>query len=72
MSVPKTTKAWTIHGQNDFDSLKFNSAFPVPEISDYEVLVKFHAASLNYRDLIIPKGREANCGLKMRSWLTSK
>ncbi|PSS16685.1 hypothetical protein M430DRAFT_67027 [Amorphotheca resinae ATCC 22711] len=57
MSVPKTTKAWTIHGQNDFDSLKFNSAFPVPEISDYEVLVKFHAASLNYRDLIIPKGK---------------
>jgi NADPH:quinone reductase-like Zn-dependent oxidoreductase len=55
-SIPKTTKVWTINGKNGFDSLKL-SEVPVPEISDYEVLVKFHAASLNYRDLIIPKGK---------------
>jgi NADPH:quinone reductase-like Zn-dependent oxidoreductase len=55
MSVPKTTKAWTIEGQNGFDSLKFNQQAPVSPPGDYEVLVKFHAASLNYRDLIIPK-----------------
>ncbi|TVY52841.1 Zinc-type alcohol dehydrogenase-like protein [Lachnellula cervina] len=56
-SIPKTTKAWTVHGTNGFDSLKFNESVPIPEVSDYEVLVKFHAASLNYRDIIIPKGK---------------
>jgi NADPH:quinone reductase-like Zn-dependent oxidoreductase len=55
-SVPETMKAWTIEGKSGFDSLTFNPKVPVPEPSDYEVLVKFHAASLNYRDLIIPKG----------------
>jgi NADPH:quinone reductase-like Zn-dependent oxidoreductase len=55
-SIPKTTKAWTVNGKNGFDSLKL-SEVPVPEVSDHEVLVKFHAASLNYRDLIIPKGK---------------
>lgn len=58
MSIPKTTKAWTVGSfdSKDFESLKFNPETPLPDISDYEVLVKFHAASLNYRDLIIPKG----------------
>jgi hypothetical protein len=37
--------------------LKFNKETPLAPVSDYEVLVKFHAASLNYRDLIIPKGQ---------------
>ncbi|KAH7411101.1 hypothetical protein BKA64DRAFT_569569 [Cadophora sp. MPI-SDFR-AT-0126] len=54
--IPKTTKAWIVEGQNGFDSLKFNDSVPIPALSDSEVLVKFHAASLNYRDLIIPKG----------------
>lgn len=59
MSIPKTTKAWTVGSfdSKDFESLKFNPETPLPDISDYEVLVKFHAASLNYRDLIIPKGK---------------
>ena len=63
MSIPKTGKAWTIQGSDGFDSLKFNKEAAVPEVSDYEVLVKLHAASLNYRDLIIPKGkqRDFNC-----------
>ncbi|CZS88733.1 hypothetical protein WAI453_010638 [Rhynchosporium graminicola] len=56
-SVPKTTKAWTVEGKNGFESLKFNNEAPIPDLSDNEVLVKFHAASLNYRDLIIPKGQ---------------
>lgn len=55
-SAPKTAKAWTVQGKNGFDSLKLNEKASVPEVSDYEVLVKLHAASLNYRDLIIPKG----------------
>ncbi|KAF4631911.1 hypothetical protein G7Y89_g6214 [Cudoniella acicularis] len=55
-SLPKTTKVWTVEGTNGFDSLKFNKEAPIPAFSDNEVLIKFHAASLNYRDLIIPKG----------------
>jgi len=56
-SIPKTGKSWTIEGTDGFDSLKLNKETPIPEISDYEVLVKLHGASLNYRDLIIPKGK---------------
>jgi len=29
---------------------------PVPEPGEHEVLVKFHAASLNFRDLAITNG----------------
>lgn len=55
--APSTTRAWTVQGQNGFDSLKFNEQAQVPEVGDRDVLVKIHAASLNYRDLIIPKGK---------------
>jgi len=55
--APHTQKSWTVQGQNGFDSLKFNENASVPELGDKDVLVKFHAASLNYRDLIIPKGQ---------------
>jgi len=55
-AIPKTTKAWTVEGQDGFESLKLNNEAPIPDLFDNEVLVKFHAASLNYRDLIIPKG----------------
>jgi len=51
-----TQKVWTVQGQTGFDSLKLNEQAPVPKVSENDVLVKFHAASLNYRDLIIPKG----------------
>jgi hypothetical protein len=56
-SIPKTMKAWSVEGRNGFDSLIFHPEALVPEPSDYGVLVKFHAASLNYRDLVIPKGQ---------------
>lgn len=55
-AVPKTTAAWTVSALDGFDSLKLDREVPIPELSDNEVLVKFHAASLNYRDLIIPQG----------------
>lgn len=48
---------WIIEGTAGFDSLKFNESAPVPKLGDKDVLVKIHAASLNYRDLIIPKGQ---------------
>lgn len=59
-SIPKTTKAWTVDGTDGFSSLTFHAATPLPEPSAHEVLVKFHAASLNYRDLTIPQGTIAH------------
>ncbi|KAI9848093.1 MAG: hypothetical protein M1837_001195 [Sclerophora amabilis] len=56
MASPQTCKQWTIQGMNGFDSLQFNDSAALPQPGGREVLVKFHAASLNYRDLIIPKG----------------
>ncbi|KAF2682072.1 hypothetical protein K458DRAFT_370618 [Lentithecium fluviatile CBS 122367] len=55
--APSTMRQWTVEGKNGFDSLNFNEKAAVPELGDTEVLVKFHAASLNYRDLAIPKGK---------------
>jgi NADPH:quinone reductase-like Zn-dependent oxidoreductase len=50
-------KQWVVvDKENGFDSLNFKEG-PVPKCGDNEVLVKLRAASLNYRDLIIPKVR---------------
>jgi len=49
-------KSWFVTGKTGFDSLELKDV-PVPEVRDKDVLVKFHASSLNYRDLIIPQGK---------------
>ncbi|RAL05927.1 zinc-dependent alcohol dehydrogenase family protein [Aspergillus ibericus CBS 121593] len=50
-------KQWTVlNKDNGFDGLTFGDA-PIPKVGENEVLVKFHAASLNFRDLIIPQGK---------------
>ncbi|KAL4878468.1 hypothetical protein BJY04DRAFT_113243 [Aspergillus karnatakaensis] len=55
--APSTQKQWSVQNKdNDFDGLKYDDA-PVPKVGENEVLVKLHAASLNYRDLVIPKGK---------------
>ncbi|KAF2755334.1 NAD(P)-binding protein [Pseudovirgaria hyperparasitica] len=54
--APSTQQQWTVEGKDGFDSLKFTEDAEVPKPGPNEVLIKFHAASLNYRDLIIPKG----------------
>lgn len=55
MAAPTTQKQWAVQGtKDDFDGLKYEDA-PVPKCGENEVLVKMHGASLNYRDLIIPK-----------------
>jgi hypothetical protein len=54
---PSTQKQWSVQNkENDFDGLKYDDA-PVPKVGENDVLVKLHAASLNYRDFIIPKGK---------------
>ncbi|CAI6275162.1 unnamed protein product [Periconia digitata] len=55
--APSTFKKWTVEGSDGFDALKFNEKASLPKIGDKDILVKFHAASLNYRDLAIPKGK---------------
>ncbi|KAJ5365280.1 hypothetical protein N7517_008166 [Penicillium concentricum] len=49
-------KQWVAENKdNGFDGLTFKDA-SIPKVGENEVLVKMEAASLNYRDLIIPKG----------------
>ncbi|KAK3367987.1 hypothetical protein B0H63DRAFT_88546 [Podospora didyma] len=56
MSVPTSQKQWLVKGkENDFDGLVYQDG-PIPKVGENEVLVKLNGASLNYRDLIIPKG----------------
>ncbi|KAI0173519.1 putative alcohol dehydrogenase [Hypoxylon sp. FL1284] len=47
-------RQWTLEGQTGLDSLEYHENVKVPsaELGPHEVLVKLHAASLNYRDLI--------------------
>ncbi|KAJ5935239.1 Polyketide synthase enoylreductase [Penicillium verhagenii] len=52
----ETTKQWVIeNGDNGFEGLVYREA-KIPRVGENDVLVKLHAVSLNYRDLIIPKG----------------
>ncbi|KAL8956081.1 MAG: hypothetical protein Q9183_006421, partial [Haloplaca sp. 2 TL-2023] len=55
--APSTTKQWTIVGKEGFQSLKLDEKAPIAQLGDHDVLVHFHYASLNYRDLIIPQGK---------------
>ncbi|OQD90841.1 hypothetical protein PENANT_c001G02154 [Penicillium antarcticum] len=51
-----TSDSWVLEGQKGFSSLKLVKDRPVPDLGDFDVLVKLYAASLNYRDLVIAKG----------------
>ncbi|KAI0595152.1 putative zinc-containing alcohol dehydrogenase [Biscogniauxia sp. FL1348] len=54
--APATQKQWTVTSMDKkFDGLVYGEA-PVPAPGENEVLVKLQGASLNYRDLIIPRG----------------
>lgn len=55
--LPTTSKVWRVQGTDGFDSLHYNPEEAIAELSDNGVLVKFHAASLNYRDVSIPHVR---------------
>ena len=57
MAPPTSTAQWIVAGESGFDSLKFQDSSPIPYQGDHDVLVHMSYASLNYRDLIIPKGQ---------------
>ncbi|KUJ11637.1 GroES-like protein [Mollisia scopiformis] len=52
----KTFKQWTIRTQTGIGGLDFSEAELPESLSEHEVLCKIHAASLNYRDLMLIKG----------------
>ncbi|PVH86225.1 alcohol dehydrogenase [Cadophora sp. DSE1049] len=49
-------KEWRLEGQKGIESLVCGESELPTELKDHEVLVKIHAASLNYRDMAIAKG----------------
>jgi NADPH:quinone reductase-like Zn-dependent oxidoreductase len=56
MSFPTTQKQWSLKStEKGIDGLVLESG-PVPSPGENEVLVKLQGASLNYRDLVIPRG----------------
>ncbi|KAI1082356.1 putative alcohol dehydrogenase [Whalleya microplaca] len=53
---PLANSRWILSSQNGLDSLQYQQVTPVrPDIGPEDVLVEIHAASLNYRDLVIAK-----------------
>ncbi|KAK6208638.1 zinc-binding dehydrogenase [Colletotrichum tabaci] len=58
--APTSTNAWYVTGINKetetWDTLELKKEVPVPALGDYDVLVQIEAVSLNFRDLVIPKG----------------
>jgi NADPH:quinone reductase-like Zn-dependent oxidoreductase len=53
--APSTTKQWkVVRTDKGFDGLEFEDAF-IPSLGENDVLVRFHAVSLNFRDLMIPR-----------------
>ncbi|KAB5542965.1 hypothetical protein GE09DRAFT_232640 [Coniochaeta sp. 2T2.1] len=56
MSVPSSTKQWVVtNTASNFSGLQLQDA-PIPKLGDNDVLIKIHAAPLNYRDLAIARG----------------
>lgn len=57
MSIPSTQKQWVIQSTGRaLDELVYQDA-SVPKLGQNEVLVKLRGASINFRDLLIPKVR---------------
>lgn len=52
--IPATTQGWELHGIGKglgWDTLTWNPAQKLGKVGPTDVLVKFHAAALNYRDI---------------------
>lgn len=55
--TPRTYTQWTLNGQRGIESLVQCQADYPTEIGPHEVLVKIHAASLNYREIVLANVR---------------
>jgi hypothetical protein len=68
--TPKTSPAWILSEQKGIDSLQLVQENPIPEVGEYDVLLKIHAASLNYRDIVVAKVHVSplNRPYEPRSW----
>ncbi|KAL1943208.1 hypothetical protein VTO73DRAFT_4283 [Trametes versicolor] len=55
MSIPNKTREYRLPKVDGFHNLTLTSS-PIPPLKATEVLVKVHAVSLNYRDLVIAQG----------------
>ncbi|KAK7938082.1 uncharacterized protein PG986_014950 [Apiospora aurea] len=64
-SAFETSGRWVLDSaQAGLSSLHFDAAAPPPvQLGPEEVLVRMHAASLNYRDLVIAKGKSSTTPL---------
>ncbi|KJX93524.1 zinc-containing alcohol dehydrogenase like protein [Zymoseptoria brevis] len=49
-------QTWRVTAKTGFDDLKISDE-QIPEVGDKDVLIRLHGSSLNYRDLIITKGK---------------
>jgi NADPH:quinone reductase-like Zn-dependent oxidoreductase len=52
MSITRTAR-WVLKSQHGLDSLVYEQEASIANIGVEDVLVELHAASLNYRDLVI-------------------
>ncbi|KAK6383432.1 hypothetical protein LTS17_002724 [Exophiala oligosperma] len=56
MTAPSVQKKWVIHGtKRGLDEYKLEQG-PVAKPDGHQVLVKLHAAAINFRDIMIPRG----------------
>lgn len=54
MALPATQKKWILGGtKHGLEEWKLNEG-PVPNMGSRSVLVKMHAAAINYREILIP------------------
>jgi NADPH:quinone reductase-like Zn-dependent oxidoreductase len=54
MALPSTQKQWILCGtEKGLDEWQFRDG-AVPQVGSHGVLVKMHAAGLNYREVLIP------------------
>ncbi|KAI0830281.1 chaperonin 10-like protein [Trametes gibbosa] len=58
MSIPQTTREYRLPKADGFHNLTLTEA-PLPKLKEAEVLVKVHAVSLQYRDLVVATGAYA-------------
>lgn len=57
MSLPTKARQWVLHNMdNGMDSLALEEA-PLPTLGQFDALVRFHALSLNYRDILLASGK---------------